>query len=237
MNCKSAFFGILSLFVVSIIAVVYLGLGWSSVGFMSVEELDDKYIEKNKAEFYDLPLEVQEQYISRSQMPEPKTITKTVTKTVTKIDETALNELQAENEKLKAKLAEYVNAPQTELSKENFALYGETPVRTIRCSDFKDNQYFITPSCKQKVEDFITQYGKPAHFEIVSMIDKSDFHNFKSSNTDPEISMLIDEGLAKLRAKEVGWHIRQKAPSGSFYSFPPYQFSTDETKGVVINIY
>jgi hypothetical protein len=69
------------------------------------------------------------------------------------------------------------------------------------------------------------------------MIDDTDFNNFKTKNSESKVNMLIDEGLAKLRAKEVGWHIRQKAPKGSFYSFPPYQFKTKITKGVVVNIY
>ena len=239
MNCKSAFFGILGLFVASIIAVIYLILGWKSVGFIDEDELSERYIIKEDISFYDLPQEIQDIYVNKDSIVEQKVVTKVVVKE----DKSKIEALQNENEILKNRISQLKQSNQEikqsvkEDTKESFALYKNVPIKTIRCSDFKDSQYLITKKCQDKIDEFLTSYAKPAHFEIISMISKSDFSNFKTTNGDNKINMLIDEGLARLRAKEVGWFIRQKSLKGSFYSFPPYQFKTKATKGVVINIY
>lgn len=118
---------------------------------------------------------------------------------------------------------------------------------SIECDDMNSGNFKVSPTCKTKVAEFLSQYSADNYFEVIPIVGKGGFGSLNKlrSNTkvdipDTEIDRLTDLanlGLGKHRAKEGGWLIREQFGDFAKISYTVYNIEADGKRGFVIRVY
>jgi hypothetical protein len=120
------------------------------------------------------------------------------------------------------------------------------------CYDMNVGQYNITNTCRKTIIDFIEQYKEAAYFEIIGIVDETEFTLYKNLEindfiydklgiTQQSINVmkkLSQSGLAKHRAIEANWVIKANGKKNiKAYNANYHLLSNKEQRGIVIRAY
>jgi len=226
------------------VLVVALGvLGYLYADAITKNSLDEEKAQKI-ASFKELPLNVQAEYVSVS---EYKSI------------ETQLKNAKEQNKQLAMKNKDEKLAPNIQnFTDKNSQNLQDIPndAKLIKefasCYDMKMGSYIISWECKKDIISFIDKYKDAKYFEIISLVDDTEFSLYKNlENNDfiydklnitqqsiEKMKKLSQAGLAKYRAIEANWvikaHTNRKA---KVYSANYHLISHDEKRGVLVRAY
>lgn len=227
-------------------SVLVIALG--AVGYLYMDatkqtSLDEIQIEKELS-FKDLPLDIQREYISINEYKSLELRLK---------NEQEQNErLVLMDEELKPVVKEQSVAdtnPQdlTEVPKD-----AKLIKEFASCYDMETGSYIVSWKCKKGIISFIDKHKDAKYFEIISLVDDSEFKLYKNlENNDfiydklqvtqhsiNKLKKLTQAGLAKHRAVEASWvikaHTKRKA---KVYSANYHLISHEEKRGVLVRAY
>ncbi|MFA7084636.1 MAG: hypothetical protein WC141_08890 [Arcobacteraceae bacterium] len=178
-----------------------------------------------------------------------------------KVEETAI-EVKKEAEKSKPTVPLIVKeepkkAQQpTLMQSSQTAEAGTTPAKRIKefakCYDMDVGKYNITQACKKNIIAFIDKHKNASYFEIIGIIDETEFTLFKNLENNNFIyeklkvtqhsidtmKKLSQSGLAKHRAIEGNWVIKSHMGiKANVYNANYNLLSNDGKKGFVIRAY
>ncbi len=228
-------------YTILIAALGALGYFYADLNSQSFQEKDSV---KKIANFEDLPLDVQKEYKSLSEY---------------KSLEMRLENVQEQNELLVAMDKNEKPDFQTEVvTEKNAEALEEIPkdAKLIKefasCYDMEMGSYIISWKCKKNIISFIDKHKDASYFEIISLVDDSEFSLYKNlQNNDfiydklgvtqksiDKMKKLSQSGLAKHRAVEANWvikaHTNRKA---KVYSANYHLISHDAKRGVLVRAY
>jgi hypothetical protein len=127
-----------------------------------------------------------------------------------------------------------------------------TIVGFTSCYDMNIGQYNITKTCKKSIQNFVSKHKNAAYFEIIGIVDETEFVLYKNLQTNDFIydklginqqsvdvmKKLSQSGLAKHRAIEANWVIKSYTNmKAKAYNANYHLHSNTHQRGVVIRAY
>ncbi|MDY0234248.1 MAG: hypothetical protein RBS11_09475 [Sulfurimonas sp.] len=232
--------------------VIALGV----VSYLYIEANDRVVLSQDKMQkstgFRDLPQYIQAEYKSVNEYKSLEMKLKSALE-----QNERLMMMQREEKTAPKMLSEVKSEVQSEGSKEPESL-SETPrdAKLVKefasCYDMEMGSYIISWTCKKNIISFIEKHKNAKYFELISLVDDSEFILYKNlQNNDfiydklgvtqksiDKMKKLTQAGLAKHRAVEANWvikaHTNRKA---KVYSANYHLISHEEKRGVLVRAY
>jgi UDP-2,3-diacylglucosamine pyrophosphatase LpxH len=232
--------------------VIALGV----VSYLYIEANDRVVLSQDKMQkstgFRDLPQYIQAEYKSVNEYKSLEMKLKSALE-----QNERLMMMQREEKTAPKMLSEVKSEVQSEVSKEPESL-SETPrdAKLVKefasCYDMEMGSYIISWTCKKNIISFIEKHKNAKYFELISLVDDSEFILYKNlQNNDfiydklgvtqksiDKMKKLTQAGLAKHRAVEANWvikaHTNRKA---KVYSANYHLISHEEKRGVLVRAY
>lgn len=117
----------------------------------------------------------------------------------------------------------------------------------VECEDMVSGNFKISPTCKAKVDEFLTQFDEAHYFEVIPIMGAGGFASLNKVQRDRRLGIpdseikrltrLANIGLARDRAKEGGWLIRDKFGDDVKISYTVYSIESKDKRGFVIRAY
>ncbi len=117
----------------------------------------------------------------------------------------------------------------------------------VECSDMVSGNFKISPTCKAKVDKFLSKYNDTYYFEVIPIVGTGGFASLNKVQRDKRLGIpdseikrltrLSNIGLGRDRAKEGGWLIREKFGDNVNISYTVYSIKSKDKRGFVIRVY
>jgi hypothetical protein len=117
----------------------------------------------------------------------------------------------------------------------------------VECGDMVSGNFKISPTCKAKVDKFLSKYNDTYYFEVIPIIGTGGFASLNKVQRDKRLGISDSEikrltrlsniGLGRDRAKEGGWLIRDKFGDNVKISYAVYSIKAKDKRGFVIRVY
>lgn len=243
----------------SLLIVVSLGLAY--LNFMPKKAPTQKVETSQKTVgFEDLPYDIQREYKSSVEFKKLEVkLNDAVEEKQTLLKElSALQEektaFQSEIENLKASSVQASVAPATMSYEANAGIKNSAKKINAfaKCYDMEVGKYSISTQCKKDIIAFVDKHKSAKYFEIIGIIDETEFTLFKNlennnfiydklrvtQHTIDTMKKLSQSGLAKHRAIEANWVIKSHTQKKAQVFNANYNLlSNDGKKGFVIRAY
>ena len=118
---------------------------------------------------------------------------------------------------------------------------------SIECDDLPSGAKEATSTCKKKVEEFLSSYGKNNFFEVSPIIDDGGFATLKKVADEKSLNIpqseierltrLSNIGLGKDRALSGGQLVSEIIGEDAFISYSPQSVVKSKKRGFVIRVY
>ncbi|MGM0533326.1 MAG: hypothetical protein ACQERK_02380 [Campylobacterota bacterium] len=120
---------------------------------------------------------------------------------------------------------------------------------TFTCDDELEGDFFITKSCKQRLDAFLEQLDKSYDYRVVGLVDKKDFDIVKAlreADSDKlrkygitayqvkQIARIAPLGLARARAKEAMQYLKATFGKDASVSQASYELVLEDKRGFVV---
>jgi hypothetical protein len=125
-------------------------------------------------------------------------------------------------------------------------------IDSITCDSHLKGSHYIPSECKEAVETFIQNYSHATRFNVVGIVDKSDFdltEGLRNSSQGVKAQLKVSDfqlkqfeiiaplGLARARAKEAMQLIKGKLGKDAQVTQASYELVLDDKRGFVIQAY
>jgi flagellar basal body-associated protein FliL len=218
--------------------LLVLALGYSIYyHFSNNQEVNlDEYIKKNQVTFLNLPLNIQESYI-------PKTQLQTFQEKLRSNDKKMITTLEKEKNTLKAQLTTALKEKDAILNK---AKSTSKRYNAIGCYDESAGTKFINKSCRDKISRFLVRNQKKAiKFEIIAVLDTQDkaFIKNKIAQVDTtkaiknSLREFLTQGLARTRVLEAAYLVKDTLGNKALITYVNYIAQTTDKRGITIRAY
>ncbi len=117
----------------------------------------------------------------------------------------------------------------------------------VECDDMVSGNFKISSTCKAKVDKFLAQYDETDYFEVIPIVGTGGFATLEKVQRDGRLGISDSEiqrltrlsniGLARDRAKEGGWLIRDRFGDDVKISYAVYSIEAKDKRGFVIRAY
>ncbi len=120
---------------------------------------------------------------------------------------------------------------------------------TFTCDDELEGDFFITKSCKQRLDAFLEQLDKSYDYRVVGLVDKKDFDIVKAlrevdgdklrkygitAYQVKQIERIAPLGLSRARAKEAMQYLKAAFGKDASVSQASYELILEDKRGFVI---
>lgn len=246
-----------------ILALILIGLLYLKVVYNDKAPTRTSPTAENKS-FHDLPKSIQEQYKSKD---EYKKLEEKVTQLLDEKQKVSKELFLLQQSKKETTPIANVNTPIMEKKVESVIAQKETtkeepiskkqpnttPIKEFaKCYDMEMGSYSSTVLCKNNLIDFINKYKNASYFEIIGIVDETEFTLFKNLENNTAlheqleltqhsldiIKNIAQVGLAQNRAMEANWLIKEHTQTkAKVYNANYNIFSKEGLRGFIIKAY
>jgi hypothetical protein len=190
----------------------------------------------------DLPTDVQKMYVQRSELTSLHN---------------SYNDIKQKNDALEKQLVwlktNTPKEPEEEMTPTQKMTKGTVMAKDFaKCYDMKEGEYYISYQCKKDIVSFVDKHKDAKYFEIIPIVDDSEFKLFKNlennnfiyenlgtnQSTIDKLKMFAQEGLAKQRAVEASWVIKAHTNREATTFTVHYELVSKEgRKGILVRAY
>lgn len=212
MNIISGILGFISLVLASVLGYLYM-----SYEFITPKELKKNYIESKNVNFYNLPYDIQNEYILKNNCPEPEVqIKEIVTEKI--VYKPEIKEVIVEKPMIK----EVIKNSTTKVVDFNTDSF-----KRFQCTKQRDGFYNASKRCLSNLNKFLDKNKDAKYFEVIGLVSTSEIKKLG-------LDELQINGLATKRIEDVVWETKEYLGKSNIFRANYHSISKANQKGFVL---